>query len=265
LKLLLNLSRNYPGRFHVRVSRFADRFHEKMYLMKSNGKISTILGSSNLTKKGLARRSEMNILITEERGETLLDSLWKYFDRNFYKNAVPLSSTIVRRYARHATQARQARGRTPRKDWSWLESKLRSRRIDVSETGRTWFDELRDDLPSSVSRKVDRETGWNHDSSVSIDDSPALIGNLRVGDRLALLESKKGVGKRRRRFISMNLVVDRAEVPTSIYRHFVEFKQMTRRRVTSSLDESLEPIWSKRNQPLDRSRTTMLQKFFQSG
>jgi len=113
---------------------------------------------------------------------------------------------------------------------------LGPRRISIPETGRTWFDVLKGPLPDSVSRRVEEETGWENGQHASIDDSQALIEDLRTGDRVIFLESEARI-----RMITLNVIVDRVKVSSKRFRHFVEYKQLGRRRkLTNSLETQLE-------------------------
>ena len=56
-------------------------FHPKLFLFtKSNGKVSAIIGSSNLTGGGLAENYEANILV---QSGAITDELVEYFDEHF--------------------------------------------------------------------------------------------------------------------------------------------------------------------------------------
>jgi HKD family nuclease len=73
----------YPGQLKLKYFRpLKSRiFHPKLFLFtKSNGKVSAIIGSSNLTGGGLAENYEANILV---RSGAITDELVEYFDEHF--------------------------------------------------------------------------------------------------------------------------------------------------------------------------------------
>ena len=73
----------YPGQLKLKYFRpLKSRiFHPKLFLFtKSNGKVSAIIGSSNLTGGGLAENYEANILV---QSGAITDELVEYFDEHF--------------------------------------------------------------------------------------------------------------------------------------------------------------------------------------
>ena len=73
----------YPGQLKLKYFRpLKNRiFHPKLFLFtKSNGRVSAIIGSSNLTGGGLAENYEANILV---QSGAITDELVEYFDEHF--------------------------------------------------------------------------------------------------------------------------------------------------------------------------------------
>jgi hypothetical protein len=256
---LFILNKRFPGRFQVRVSRRGERFHEKLYLMKSVRNSYAFIGSSNLTGKGLSGMSEMNVQLSGKKNRSHIDQLWGYFNNSFRDEAVPLSTMILSLYGKHATKLRREDRRFGGKAWKQLRNVLGRGWQHVQETGRTWFDLLKGPLPDSVSRQVEEEIGWTAQYA-SIDDSRSLTKGLRIGDRLILLESEPGNLK-----VNMNLVVDRAELATTRYRHFVKYRKLGREQdLTTGVERDLRRagLLHRRGYKLDKEQARIANHLF---
>ncbi len=235
LQSLLVLQELNPKRVEVRVSKFAERFHEKLYLARTGNSLRTIVGSSNLTKKGLSSPSEVNLELSGCPNEQPLRDLWSYFDASFRTNSVPLTSSITSTYRKMADLIRTRRmvSRAGRL-WANLRAQLGRQALGPAETAaNTWFDTTFGELTKSVQTKVEEETSWT-DWYYSC-GSRKVYEHAEPGDFLFLIE-RPGKG----RFFTINRIIDKTKIRTANGDYFIAYKrQGPRRSWTPELSEKL--------------------------
>src|SRR6266568_2925741 len=212
-------------RVEVRVSKFADRFHEKLYLAGSGRFLTAIVGSSNLTGKGLSNPSEVNVQLSGSAKEQPLRDLWSYFDGAFLSNSVPLTPSLIYTYRKMASLVRARRkviqtGRF----WANLRSKLGRQALGSVKIARsTWFDMTLGELSGPSKSKVEEMTSWN-DWYYSC-RSKKTYQAAEAGDFLVLKEKIT-----KKQFLSINRITDKTKVHTSEGDYFIAYKQQGRKR-----------------------------------
>jgi HKD family nuclease len=212
-------------RVEVRVSKFADKFHEKLYMARGEDSLSAIIGSSNLTGKGLSSPSEVNIQLSGTTNEQPLRDLWSYFNRSYRNNSVPLSSSIIQTYRKMAAIVHGRKGviRVGRL-WTSLRAMLGKQALGSAKIAQnTWFDMVSGDLSASVERKVEEMTSW--DDWYYSCRSRKTYEEAEAGDFLVLREKTT-----KKQFLSVNRIIDKTRVRTPQGDLFIAYRQQGNKR-----------------------------------
>lgn len=98
LRKLLSLQKRAGACLEVRVAR-NPRFHWKVYLFNRHQRVTAYVGSSNLTRDGLATEGEFNLRISGVTGEKALRNISETFDRTWRKDSVPLTEKLSDNFA----------------------------------------------------------------------------------------------------------------------------------------------------------------------
>jgi HKD family nuclease len=105
LRRLLALQKRADGRLEVKIAR-NPRFHWKLYIFSGHRRLMGYIGSSNLTKDGLATEGELNIRISSVAGGALT-SLTETFERTWRRDAILLDQNIAERFSPLSKQFRK--------------------------------------------------------------------------------------------------------------------------------------------------------------
>ncbi|MEW6014767.1 MAG: phospholipase D-like domain-containing protein [Candidatus Zixiibacteriota bacterium] len=83
---------------HISDSR-ASIYHPKLYLMRRRNQVSAIIGSSNLTRRGLVENIEINLLLQDEISNTVISETYELYNKlKFHKNRVIPDSEFIDMY-----------------------------------------------------------------------------------------------------------------------------------------------------------------------
>ncbi len=188
IQAAVRLQKNYPDQFCIRVAK-NNRFHWKLYVLRSNSKARVYVGSANFTEDGLTASGELSVKITAGNDDKIVRSLQSEFDDIWgKKRSFSPDDKFLRAYRRLKRPPHIIRQPTDNPALGLLQEPERIKRKRHKETGtrhapraprlRVRLICVADDLQPETKRLIKQRTnwdskGWNYTCLYSWDYEPA--------------------------------------------------------------------------------------------
>lgn len=200
LKTILNLYRSRKLRFGI--STLKDEFHQKTYIFHRLQKpLFAVLGSSNLTGKGLVGPGELNVVLDPEDAHDtrVFTQLDRSYERNWSNSCRSLRklTQVVESYRKHR---QRTSGRAPlsKKSWNRIakligkpaeedeDSETKSKRRGVKPV-QAWYMPITRTLSKRTDDAIEAQFGWSDQGFTWVSITKGEY------DRLVSVASDKGV------------------------------------------------------------------------
>ena len=110
LRILLRVQDQTKNRLSVHLSR-DPKFHRKVYIATRGSRVTTIVGSTNLTQEGLTSGGELNVVISGASASAR--RLCQLFEEDWRNRSRLLSLQQVRLYEKHRQASAKTREKPP--------------------------------------------------------------------------------------------------------------------------------------------------------
>jgi hypothetical protein len=159
LRGLLRLASQYPGKLRVLFDSDPQIFHYKLATFSQQGKTAVIIGSSNLTPKGLSSAGEVNLEIISN--QTIYQKATKFLTERINKaeNVAEHLSAYERRYKKAEKFRRQRRVWMESKQAAWMISSKAKSEIKMDKDRYAYCLVVEPEDDKSLIRNINKERG----------------------------------------------------------------------------------------------------------
>jgi len=242
---LLDFQNAYSEDVEVRISAL-ENFHEKLYMICSAGETVVVMGSSNLTKRGLLEEGELNIEMKGHRSSESISSFLRNFKMHWDDSkGNELEKNVIETYenfyrgVRPVPHPSSKNRKLWRKVGSMLHRRRGTRKAQKQKVPEIWFDEVDSDATKEVCKAVENNTNWDrHNWSWYHFPSKYLYKSCSIGDIIIIKDLRE-------RKISANLIRASTSLPIRKDRYAIAY-ELKGKRTYAKLDKKTEAVF--RNQ-----------------
>jgi HKD family nuclease len=213
LRILLRVQDQTKNRLSVHLST-DPKFHRKVYIATRGSRVTTIVGSTNLTQDGLTSGGELNVVISGASASAR--RLCQLFQEDWRNSSRQLKLQQIRRYEKHRPASAKRERSLPLHKILGAETTRDDAAPDPSPAVRCWQDYVDCGLPNATERLVEEQTSWDEKG---YNWFAAGRHPYRVGDVLLFFDFLN-------RDVSLVRIkgITRTSKPTKNGRHFVAYK-----------------------------------------
>lgn len=186
-----------------------EKFHQKEYLLFGARSATAIIGSSNMTGEGFHSAGELNVILSLPIDHAFINSASKGFERNWFKESVPIDQIKIGLYERKFNSAVTARNQIQSISHAAIVGRMRKAqsRAETNRSTRFWRVSIEGILSQRSSDVINQEiTSWNDRYDIYSEHSQR---SYQRGDRIIMFDFPA----RAARIVE---VLDRTSIPRNL-------------------------------------------------